>query len=108
MDKNHLPTDDLPGDNDEENLRMENEFLRLKLQAEFGASSESTGNLNPAVENDFLKHVMAFEQNYASSKRVKLFDFLGSPVFKNVNELGDEQVSTELERVTDLLDEKNI
>jgi len=107
MHNNHSPTD-LPGDDHEENLRMENEFLRLKLKAEFGADSESTGKLNPAIENDFLKNVMAFEHNYANSKRVKLFDFLDCPVFKKAVELDDEQVAAELEKVTDLLAGKNI
>lgn len=104
---NNLPAD-LPGDNDDENIRMENEFLRLKLQAEFGAASESTAKLDPAIENEFLKHVMAFEQNYAGAKRIKLFDFLGCPAFKKADELDDEQVSAELERVTELLAGKNI
>jgi hypothetical protein len=107
MDNSNMP-DDLPGTNDEEKLRFENELLRLKLQAEFGGDSFSAGSLDPSLENEFLKNVMMFERGHAGAKRVKIFDLLGHPVFKKTNELDDEQVSTELEKVTDLLAEKNI
>ena len=66
-----------PDNSNEENLRMENELLRLKFKAEFGGDSHSTGNLDPAIENEFLKQVMAFEQGYANTKRIKIFDLLG-------------------------------
>ncbi|HWD86647.1 MAG TPA: hypothetical protein VG367_00875 [Mucilaginibacter sp.] len=93
---------------EEENLGMENELLRLKLLAEFGGDSHSMGNLDPQLENDFLKQVMAFEQNYAIAKRVKIFDLLGQPAFKKADELDDEQVNAELEKATALLAERNI
>ena len=107
MNDNNTPNE-LPGNDDDENLRMENELLRLKFIAEFGGDSHSTGNLDPALENQFLKQVMAFEQGYASAKRVKIFDLLGQPDFKQTGELSDEQVSIELEKIIDLLAEKNI
>lgn len=95
-------------DNEDENLRMENELMRLKMQAELGAQSYSSGDLDPALENEFLKHVMAFEQNYADAKRVKIFDLLGKPEFKKADELNDAELRIELEKVTGLLNDKNI
>jgi hypothetical protein len=95
-------------DDFEENMRMENELLRLKMKAELGGESHSSGDLDPMLANEFLKHVMAFEHNYANSKRVKIFDLLGQPDFKAADQLDDEQVTAELERVLDLLGEKNI
>lgn len=92
----------------EENLRMENELLRLKFKAEFGGDSHSTGNLDPALENEFLKQVMAFEHGYANSKRVKLFDRLAQPDFKPAGELNDEEIGLAFEEVTDLLGKNNI
>ncbi|HEY2584070.1 MAG TPA: hypothetical protein VGI43_19835 [Mucilaginibacter sp.] len=108
MENNDDMLDKPLSDDFEENLRMENELLRLKMKAELGGESHSSGNCDPAIENEFLKHVMAFENNYANSKRVKIFDLLGQPEFKSANDLNDEQVSSELERVLDLLAEKNI
>jgi hypothetical protein len=98
-----------PIDNsDEENLRMENELLRLKFKAEFGGDSRSTGDLDPAIENEFLKQVMAFEHGYANTKRIKIFDLLGRPDLKSADELSDAQVDSAFEEVTGLLSQKNI
>ena len=108
MENNNDTFNDPLSDDSDENLRMENELLRLKLKAELGGDSHSSGNLDPALENEFLKQVMAFENNYASSKRVKVFDLLGKPDFKRADELAHDQISHELEKVTDLLSKKNI
>ncbi len=93
---------------DEENLRMENELLRLKLKAELGADSYSTGNLDPILENAFLNQVMAFENNYAGSKRIKVFDLLGRPDFKQADLLSDEAIDAALLEITSLLTQKNM
>jgi hypothetical protein len=100
--------DNFLNNDEEENLRMENELLRLKFNAEFGGDSHSTGNLDPALENEFLKQMMAFEHSYANAKRVKLFDRLGQPDFKPADELSDEEIDLAFEEVTDLLGQSNI
>lgn len=94
--------------NDEENLRMENELLRLKFKAKFGGDSHSSGNLDPGLENEFLKQVTAFEHSYANAKRVKLFDRVGQPDFKSAGEMGNEEIGLAFEEVTDLLGQNNI
>ena len=100
---------DLPLSEDpEENLRMENELLRLKLKAEFGGESGNVTNINPEIENEFLKHVLEFEHNFAHSKPAKVYDLLGKPVFKKSDELNDDLLEQALEQITDLLAEKNM
>ena len=104
--------DNLPdgplSDDPEENLRMENELLRLKLKAELGGESFSSGGLNPEIENEFLKNVMAFEHNFASAKPAKVYDLAGKPDFKKADGLNDDEITTALEKITELLSEKNI
>jgi len=100
--------DDSLNYNDEENLRMENELLRLKFKAEFGGDSHSTGDLDPGLENEFLKQVMAFEHGYANTKRAKLFDLLTQPDFKRADELNDDEIDSAFRNVTALLAQKNI
>jgi hypothetical protein len=105
----HQNIPDNPLDNDgEENIEMENELLRLKLKAELGGDSFSNGNLDPTLENQFLKQVLAFEHSYAKGKRVKIFDLLGKPDFKSVSELTDGQLDFEFKSVLDLLAQNNI
>jgi hypothetical protein len=107
MDNNN--TADLPlSDNPEENLRMENELLRLKLKAELGAEPYNVTNVEPEIENEFLKQVLAFEHNFAQSKPAKVYDLLGKPVFKKSDELNDDLIEQALQQITDLLFEKNI
>ena len=104
---NNLPDGPL-SDDPEENLRMENELLRLKLKAELGGESFSSGGLDPEIENEFLKNVMAFEHNFASAKPAKVFDLAGKPAFKKAVDLNDGEIEAELEKITELLSKKNI
>ena len=75
---------DFPQDNDpQEALRLENELLTLKLIAELGAKSDSTADIPPEVENQFLKNILAFEQATAQgSKQIPIYQLLGRPAFK--------------------------
>ncbi|HZY35908.1 MAG TPA: hypothetical protein VFE53_04625 [Mucilaginibacter sp.] len=100
----NLPLSDDP----EENLRIENELMKLKMQAELGAQSFTASEIDPEIENAFLKNVMAFEQNWANAKPVKVYDLLGRPDFKRSDDLTDDEIETELDRISDLLSEKNI
>ena len=58
-----------------ERLQAENNFLQLKLMAEFGAvphSCGTAGDESPELTNLFLKQVLAFEQHHATTKEVPL------------------------------------
>jgi len=92
----------------EENLRIENELLRLKIQAEHGGQSHSSGSLPPDLENEFLKHIIAFEQNYANAKRVVIYDFIGRPEFTKADDLDNSSLAPALQRITGQLSIKNI
>jgi len=101
--------DDLPlSDDPEENLRMENELLKLKMQAELGTQPHSAPDIDPEIENMFLKNVLAFEQNYAKSKPIKVYDLLGRPDYKKSEDLPDLLLEEALDELTGLLSEKNI
>ena len=62
-------------DDPEENLRMENELLKLKLQAQFGASPGTSEGLPPGIENEFLKNVYAFEQSHGKWNPIRVIEF---------------------------------
>lgn len=106
-DKSNVP--ELPeSDDPEEKLRMENEFLKLKMQAELGAQSFTVSDIDPEMENLFLKNVMAFEQNHANAKPQKVYELMGKPPFKKADELNDAELAAELERISDVLAKNNI
>jgi hypothetical protein len=95
-------------DDPEENLRMENELLKLKLKAELGGDSFSASGIDPELENQFLKNVLAFEHNFTGSKPTKVYDLLGKPDFKKVNDLTDEELEIELVGIAELMAKKHI
>lgn len=95
-------------DDPEENLRIENEILKLKLQVEKGAVIGGQKNLSPDIEQSFLQNVQKFENAWKDAKQVKVYDLTGKPEYKKENELTDNEIKTELEKLFDLLEKNNI
>ncbi len=94
--------------NPQENLRIENEILRMKLKAELGGIYGGSHNLPPEIENEFLKNILAFEREYANAKTVKLAVLLGNPTIKKEAEMDDAAVVAALQELGELLEQKNI
>jgi hypothetical protein len=93
----------------EENLRMENAFLKMKIQAQYGADFHMPpGELPPEIENQFLKNILMFETAHDNSKLITIYELLGKPAYKKADELNDEAISHELKRMYELMNTKNI
>lgn len=104
-----------PGENPEkfsndpkENLRMENEILRIRIKTELGGEYESDENLPPELENEFLKNILAFEHRYAKIKMVKIADLLGNPTVVKAAKMDDETIAKAYLDLEELLAQKNI
>ncbi len=108
-DNNPEEDDEQFSDDPEEQLRIENELLKLKLQAETGADLYELSEMPPDVENAFLNNILAFERQLDSMEEVPVFDILGKPDdFKNESLLSDKEIDRELKRLTDLMQDKGI
>lgn len=83
-----------------ERLRMENDFMKMKLMLEHGArfQGRTTGKgLDPAVEFAFLKQILAFEEEHPPGRRKTVFEQLGRPAdIRPVHELADGEVDEAL------------
>ena len=97
-------------DDPKENLRIENEILKLKMQAESGAyfSENTNADLPPEIENEFLRHVQQFENAWKDVKVTKVYDLAGKPEFKKADELLPNEIEKELEKLFALLNNHNI
>jgi len=95
-------------DDPEENLRIENEILKLKLQAETGAFFGGSDNLPAEMEQGFLQNVQQFENAWKDAKQDKVYNLIGKPLFKKEHELSDSEIKIELKRLFDLLEKNNI
>ena len=108
MDQDQFSEEEKFSDDPEENLRMQNDFLKMKMMAESGAFFGGEGGLPPEIENLFLKNVMEFEKMNADSKPIKIFDFLNKPVFDDEKDLDEEKFKIEFKRLEALLEENSI
>lgn len=93
----------------EQNLRIENEILKLKMQAErdaiFGGNME---DLPPEVEAEILKNVQLFEDSFEKAEAVTIYECIGQPSYKKIDELKPDEVKEELTRIMELMHFKNI
>ncbi len=96
-------------DKPDENLRIENEILKLKLQAERGALfGGNMDDLPPEIESEFLKNVQQFEGSFEKAKMITIYECISKPTYKSVDELKNEEIEAELKSLVELMHSKNI
>lgn len=93
-----------------ENIKLENEFLKIKLKAQYGDAfhMESNADLPPEIENQFLKNMMAFEDAHARAEFTIVYECIGKPDYRPAEELDDNEITIALERMNAILDEHNM
>jgi hypothetical protein len=105
---------DLPHDfegREEENIRLENELLKLKMQAELGAAFGTVPgmeSLPPELERQFLEQIIAFHQQREENPPVLLREYLGHPVFRPAAELSAGELESEWRRLQKLYEDKGL
>lgn len=87
----------------EDEINSENEFLKLKMMAEFGGDFVGSEDIPPSVENQFLKQIMNFHKQHDSSKLISVYKFIGEPEYNHVNDLSDREVRRELRRLMKIM-----
>lgn len=97
----------------EEELHMENQMLKIDLEQKFGKpininEQEDMPKLPLAIENEFLKHMSAFEHKFKSAKETTVFELLNKPKFKPTHTLSPKQLVTEIDKVFKLLTKHHI
>ncbi len=76
----------------EEQLRFENELLKLKLQAELGAQFGTNADIPPEVEQEFLKQIMAFQEHQKDAPLVVFGEYAGIMDLKPAVELDEDEL----------------
>ncbi|MDQ6889643.1 MAG: hypothetical protein M3Z56_05155 [Bacteroidota bacterium] len=102
------PEDEKFSDNPEENLRLENDFLKMKMMAESGALFGGEGDLPADIENQFLKNIIEFEQANSNSNPQKIYELIGKPEFADEENLSESEFIMEFERLQNLLKNNSI
>lgn len=89
-------------------LTTENELLKLKMMAEFGGDFAGSEHLPPEVEHVFLKQINKFHQLHDKAGMVRIYDFIGAPLYNHVHDLSDKEIKKELKKLLILLRKKGI
>ena len=92
----------------EEQMRIENDILKLKLQAELGGSFEGEHDIDPDVENAFLKNIFEFEHQFANAASKTVFEILENPDTRNEAFLNDAEIDDTLVFLEELMEQKGI
>jgi len=90
-------------DDPKENLHIENEILKLKMQAETNAFIVTDKNLPPDIEHLFLQNVQQWEDAYMNCSRIKVYDLIKRPEYAMEATLDDEGIARALERITAIM-----
>jgi len=90
-------------DDPNENLHIENEILKLKMQAESNAFIVTDEDLPPDIEHLFLQSVQQWEDAYQQVKSIKVYDLIKRPEYRPGFTLNDDEISRELERITEIM-----
>lgn len=83
----------------EDALKSEITLLKMKLGLEFNMQMHDSGTLSPDVESQWLRNIYEFEQQFASTKKIKVYDYIGRPPVIKHHELTLNEITKELERV---------
>jgi len=91
-------------------LRIDNEIKKMKLSLEHGAnfSSSDDNKLPPELESQWLNHIQQYEDAFANSKMILVYDLIGNPTYKSVNEIPENEIKIELNKIINLLNKKGI
>ena len=93
--------------NQEERVKAENDFLKMKIMIEHGGeffSGEDNVDISTEFENDFLNHVIEFEKQFSSRRTVTIFKKIGSPQhFKPEKEIPDDEVEQAWENLSEYM-----
>lgn len=98
--------------NQEDKLKAENDFLKMKMMLEKGAEFGGMGNtehFTPEMENMFLKNIINFEEQLESSERVTVFERIGKPDhFPNPADISDTDLEIKWMAINELLNGNGI
>ncbi len=90
----------------EEEQRIENELKALDLELTFGAETFISGDAPPEIISLWLDNVKNYENQYANSAKVPVYDFIGKPDNVPLDTLKDDELEPAIERLVGLLEEK--
>lgn len=95
--------------NDEINKKIDLELRKKELEEKYGSSfSQTDSNIPPELENAWLDHIEQFEQQFEKRETITVWDYLGKPAYKKKSKMEPEDISEELDRLINYMNNSNI
>jgi len=91
-----------------EDIASENQFLKMKMMAQFGGDFVGNETVSPEVENQFLKQIMSFQKQHGQAKTISVYQYIGEPEYNHVNDLSDRQVKAQLKKLMSYMRRKRV
>ena len=81
-------------------LRVENDFLKMKLMLEHGATFHSgpgSSGMDPVTEHAFLQQIIAFEEKSRDARVMTVFEKIGKPAdIRKIDDLKEGEIPSAL------------
>jgi len=88
--------------------KIENGLKKKELEKKYGAHFSEFSELSPDMENQWLNSIEEFEKQFDNAKRTTVWEYMDKPEYKTKDELKPHEISKELERLYELMDEKGV
>ncbi len=90
--------------------KSENQKKREELEKKYGTSFHNSkdSNLPPDIEGQWLENIEKFEEQFNNCKTTTVWEYVGKPEFELLNELEPSEISSELERLMDIMNKNNV
>ena len=97
-------------DDANENFRIENEILKIKLKAQYGDAfhMETNADTPPEIENQFLKNILAFEEVHEKAEYTTVYEKIGKPAYRPLEELAEDEIGPALKNLFNLMEQEGI
>ncbi|GAB1452493.1 hypothetical protein MASR2M47_25490 [Draconibacterium sp.] len=82
--------------------KIDNELKKKELEKKHGAHFSGNSEIPLELESAWLNSIEAFEQQYVNAKKITVYEFLGKPQFRKIDELQPNEIPVELERLNDV------
>ena len=89
-------------------LQKENEEMKSRISKEFGGVHGRGDNVPPELENQFLKYILEFEEQFAKGKETTVYDRIGRPEWIPETKLSDAEVEKKLQWIYERLHMNNL
>jgi hypothetical protein len=96
------------GSSEEEKLRITNELLKLKMQAELGAQFHLESDMPAELENMFLKNILVFHKSAENRKTINIAEKLAYPKYESADNLNNHEIKAALVELEALMSTHHI